>query len=292
MFGRVLMRVVNNIDTHAAELLSGQRFEFGANWSAFLRTLNPQRVALAERSLQSYLGVRELRGKSFLDVGSGSGLFSLAARRLGASVRSFDYDPLSVQCTRELKSRYCRDDADWTIEEGSILDSDYLSTLGKYDVVYSWGVLHHTGEMWTALANTAALVAHDGMLFVALYNDQGPMSSRWRTLKRLYNRLPRWLRAPYLIAVMGTRELRLFVGATLRLRLWSYVDGRLHYAERSLRGMSYWHDLVDWIGGYPFEVATPDEVFEFCRDRGFKLKALKTSGGGIACNQFVFVNEQ
>jgi 2-polyprenyl-3-methyl-5-hydroxy-6-metoxy-1,4-benzoquinol methylase len=286
------MRAANTIDNHAAELLSGQRFEFGANWSAFLSTLNSQRVELAEQSLQSFLGIRELRGKSFLDIGSGSGLFSLAARRLGASVRSFDYDPQSVQCTRELKNRYFRDDTEWTIEEGSILDSGYLNTLGKYDVVYSWGVLHHTGEMWTALSNAAALVAPNGRLFVALYNDQGSMSSRWRTLKRLYNRLPRFLRTPYLCAVMGPRELRLFIGAALRLRLGSYIDGRLHYARRSLRGMSYWHDLVDWIGGYPFEVAKPEEVFEFCRDRGFSLQALKTSGGGLACNQFVFVNEK
>ena len=286
------MPAEDTFNHHAAEVLSGRRFEFGANWAAFLRTLDSQRVELAKESLQSFLGTRELSGKSFLDVGSGSGLFSLAARLLGASVRSFDYDPQSVQCTRELKSRYFRDDPDWRIEEGSILDQHYVSTLGTYDIVYSWGVLHHTGEMWTALANTASLVAPGGMLFVALYNDQGPMSSRWRTLKRLYNRLPRPFKTPYLIAVMGPREMRLFIGAVLRLRLGSYMDSRLNYARRSLRGMSYWHDLVDWIGGYPFEVAKPEEVFEFCRSRGFRLQVLKTSGGGIACNQFVFVNEK
>ncbi len=48
-----------------------------------------------------------LAGNSFLDVGSGSGLFSLAAMRLGADrVHSFDYDPQSVGCTKELKRRF------------------------------------------------------------------------------------------------------------------------------------------------------------------------------------------
>ena len=125
--------------THVQELLRGERFAFGSNWASFLSLLDDDRVREAEKSLKNRLGVGTLRGKAFLDVGSGSGLFSLAARRLGAHVHSFDYDPQSVACTAELKRRFFPDDPEWTVEEGSILDNQYVSGLGLFDVVYSWG---------------------------------------------------------------------------------------------------------------------------------------------------------
>src|SRR5439155_18132467 len=180
----------NNVSTHQKEIAEGKRFEFGKNWSRFLACLDEQRIAAAEASLREMLEVNDLVGERFLDIGCGSGLFSLAARRLGAVVHSFDYDPHSVACTQELKRRYFADDAFWTIEEGSVLDAGYLAALGQFDVVYSWGVLHHTGQMWQALDLVAPLVADEGKLFIAIYNDQGGVSRRWRAIKRVYNRSP------------------------------------------------------------------------------------------------------
>jgi 2-polyprenyl-6-hydroxyphenyl methylase/3-demethylubiquinone-9 3-methyltransferase len=193
-----------------------------------------------------------------------------------------------VECTKELKRRYYPDDPLWAIEEGSIIDRTYLSSLGQFDVVYSWGVLHHTAAMWEALANVAPIVSKNGRLFIAIYNDQGRWSRQWKILKRVYNQLPRFLRLPYTIIVMGPRELRFFAHNTLKGKPWGYFEHILHYSEHSLRGMSYWHDLVDWIGGYPFEVAKPEEIFNFYRERGFQLLRLKTCGGGLGCNEFVF----
>ena len=147
---------------HENEISAGDRFEFGKNWASFLRLLNDERIVQAERSLCEMLEVSDLKRRSFLDIGSGSGLFSLAARRLGASVYSFDYDSNSVACTRELKQRYFPNDGNWTIQQASVLDEDYVRSLGKFDVVYSWGVLHHTGDMWTALRNAASAVENGG----------------------------------------------------------------------------------------------------------------------------------
>ena len=270
---------------HAEELEIGSRFAFGENWSRFLTELDEDRMRNAEQSLCDMLKVNSLQGKRFLDIGSGSGLFSLAARRLGATVHSFDYDPQSVACTSELKSRHFPDDPHWKVEQGSVLDVDYLTALGQWDVIYSWGVLHHTGNMAQALANVANLVRHDGNLFIAIYNDQGRTSRSWLKVKKTYNRLPkgfRWLILwPVAIRLWGPTTIRdLFAGRPFHT--WR------NYSKASLRGMSPWRDVVDWVGGLPFEVATPEQIFCFYRDRGFQLEELKTCAGGHGCNEFVF----
>jgi 2-polyprenyl-6-hydroxyphenyl methylase/3-demethylubiquinone-9 3-methyltransferase len=271
--------------THATEIASGERFEFGANWAQFLNVLTDERITLAEQSLRNMLGVNDLTGKRFLDIGSGSGLFSLVARRLGATVHSFDYDPQSVACTAELKHRYYPDDVNWVVEQGSALDNNYLLTLGQWDIVYSWGVLHHTGSMWPALKNVIPLVRQGGTLFIAIYNYQQIMTPVWIAVKRAYNRLPKSLRwlvlGPALIRLWGPRMLHDL------LRGKPFYTWR-HYAEHSVRGMSAWRDVVDWVGGYPFEVAKPEEIFRFYRDQGFALQNLITCGGGLGCNEFVF----
>ncbi len=270
---------------HAEEVLTGERFEFGKNWSRFLSLLNEERICRAEDSLLTGLRFQNLTGQTFLDVGSGSGLFSLAARRLGARVHSFDYDPESVACALELKRRYFRDDGNWVIEQGSVLDREYLKRLDQFDIVYSWGVLHHTGTMWDAMDNVGKLVAPGGSLFISIYNDQGGASRRWRIVKRLYNRTPLGLRFLILIPAF----FYLHTGQILRdfVRLKPFAALR-SYPER--RGMSALHDLVDWVGGYPFEVARPEEVFDFYWRRRFVLTRLKTCRGDLGCNEFVFTN--
>ena len=268
---------------HAAEVAQGQRFEFGQNWTRFLTALNDDRIAEAEKSLKTLLEVPDLQDKRFLDIGSGSGLFSLAARRLGASVRSFDYDPKSVACTQELRRRYFPDDPSWQVEEGSALDEEYLKALEQFDIVYSWGVLHHTGAMWQALENAALMVAPEGMLFIAIYNDQGYASRLWTAIKKVYNRLPK----PLKFVTLWPSFLYLWGPATLR----DFTQGKPFSSWRAYgkhRGMSPWWDVVDWVGGYPFEVAKPEEIFNFYRAKGFSLMQMITCGGKNGCNQFVF----
>lgn len=268
---------------HFSEVNSGERFQFGENWARFLSTLDESRIALAEQSLKTMLGLNSLEGLRFIDVGSGSGLFSLAARRLGAEVLSFDFDPQSVQCAVALRSRYFPDDPAWTIQEGSVLDATFIDSLGQFDIVYSWGVLHHTGSMWKALDLVTRLVQPRGQLFIAIYNDQGYISRYWTKIKKLYCSGPmgRWFVKAIWIPY--------FVLPPLLLDLVKLRDPTRIYREyKRERGMSKVHDWYDWLGGYPFEVAKPEQIFNFYKNKGFELQELITCGGGLGCNQFVF----
>jgi SAM-dependent methyltransferase len=271
-------------ETHADEIRAGRRFPFGRNWRSFLSVLDDERIEEAKRSLRAFLEVDSLAGRSFLDVGSGSGLFSLAARRLGASVLSFDYDPDCVECTRELRRRYYPDDPDWRVMEGSVLDETFVRSLGQFDVVYAWGVLHHTGDMWRAIAHLTSTPAVGGRLFMAIYNDDGASSRRWQRRKRRFNRLPAVLRAPYAVAVWAPFELLTLAAALRRGRVRAYVDLWRHYKQS--RGMSRWHDIRDWLGGYPFEFASMDALVTFLQRANFKpLKLVPSPGHG--CHQLV-----
>jgi 2-polyprenyl-6-hydroxyphenyl methylase/3-demethylubiquinone-9 3-methyltransferase len=271
---------------HGAEVERGERFEFGKNWSAFLVVLDDERIANAEESLRQMLEFEDLDGKTFLDIGSGSGLFSLAARRLGASVHSFDFDTNSFACTQELRNRYFPNDPKWRVEQGSALDAEYLASLGKFDIVYSWGVLHHTGEMWRALENAVIPTKPGGKLFIAIYNDTGSQSRRWHWIKKTYCRLPRLLKTTFAIAAILPDELKGFARSAVTLKPMDYVYSWTRY--KNGRGMNRWHDIIDWVGGYPYEVATVDEIFEFYRIKGFSLCKIKSGGVGLGCNEFVF----
>ncbi|HWL10555.1 MAG TPA: class I SAM-dependent methyltransferase [Planctomicrobium sp.] len=269
------------VSTADEEIQLGQRYSFGKNWTSFLSTVDDARIEIAVQSLRNLLGVSSLIGKRFLDVGSGSGLFSLAARKLGAKVTSFDFDPASVACAEELRSRFDLDQGQdkWTIMSGSALDAPFLNSLGQYDVVYSWGVLHHTGHLWRALDLVTHTVSADGLLAIAIYNDQGWRSRMWKRVKEIY---------------CSGESGKFFVRSvfypwfTLRTILVSLIRRRNEFAHyRRNRGMSILHDWDDWLGGLPFEVATFQQLIDFYARHGFEYVRGKETRR-LGCHELVF----
>lgn len=265
-----------------------QTFSFGRNWQLFLSSVDEERIKIAEQSLTDFLNMGDLKNRSFLDVGCGSGLFSLAAWRLGAArVVSFDLDPFSAECCRYLREK-AGSPENWQVVEGSVLDRSFLHTLGSFDLVYSWGVIHHTGRMWEALTNSTRLVNPGGYLYIAIYNKilarNGGTSwihPFWLTVKQVYNSYPaagKWVLEPLAMAAY----IALILG-----KLENPVTHIRNY--KSHRGMSWRTDATDWLGGYPYEFASVEEIFKFLRDRFPDLNLVNikvTSGRGL--NWYLF----
>jgi 2-polyprenyl-3-methyl-5-hydroxy-6-metoxy-1,4-benzoquinol methylase len=263
------------------------RYDFGVNWQSFVRhALNERRVAHAVTSMKEFLGVDSLRGRTVLDIGCGSGLFSLAALLLEAErVDSFDYDPNSVAATRALQAAQSVGAERWNVRQGSVLDPQFMAAVAPADVVYSWGVLHHTGHMWDAIDAAAAKVRPGGRFAISIYNkvDRFPDSSRmWWHLKRTYTRSPgvvrRLMEAGYVANFMLTRL------ATLRNPFTPFLDRE----GAGRRGMEFMHDVRDWLGGFPYEYATSGEIFQHVHAKsGFELERL-VNWEGNACNELLF----
>lgn len=261
------------------------RFAFGANWQSFVNTaVDEQRITTAVKSVQQLLKVQDLQGESFLDIGCGSGLFSLAAFLLGAErVVSFDYDPNSVEASITLRERANVPAEKWQVLQGSILDKEFLGTLDPVDVVYSWGVLHHTGAMWQAMDNAVSKVRPGGIIAISIYNKVDSRvggSAMWWWVKRAYNRSPQAVRRLMEYIYVANFMLRRLL--TLR----NPFKAIRHYG--SSRGMDFWHDVRDWLGGFPYEYATAGEVFNYLHDKfGLQLEYLSTHHSH-SCNEFVF----
>ncbi|MDR2588751.1 MAG: class I SAM-dependent methyltransferase [Spirochaetales bacterium] len=267
-----------------------KHYEFGKNWKRFLSLLSEERIGYSEKSLIEYLGADNFAGRRFLDIGSGSGIFSLCAKRLGAAVHSFDYDEDSVNCTRELQRKYfpqSREDGSWIIEQGSVLDEAHMEKFKDFDIVYSWGVLHHTGDMEKAFRLASKTVKPGGILFISIYNDIGWKTKLWKKIKKAYNKTPKIFRWIFVAGYIAGNWMPRMLRNTLRHANPFYSFTR----RKKSRGMSELYDTFDWLGGYPYETARCGEVLAKFRTYGFELIKLNDSNGGLGCNEFVFVRK-
>jgi 2-polyprenyl-3-methyl-5-hydroxy-6-metoxy-1,4-benzoquinol methylase len=257
--------------------LNTGHFRFGENWRSFSTLIDEPRIAEAVRGLQKLISAEDLEGKRFLDIGCGSGLSMVAALRLGATeVVGTDIDPDSILAARDVLSRFAATKA-WHLRRCNVFDME-SNAFGIFDVVYGWGVLHHTGDMWSALIKTGTLVKQNGLLVLALYHKT-PMCRFWRIEKRFYANAPAWQQ----------RVVRSLYKGTLALRL--IMSGQ--HSNKYSRGMDRHHDVHDWLGGYPYESTLPQQVVQRLENNGFAIeKVLENCAGsvgllGTGCDEYV-----
>jgi 2-polyprenyl-6-hydroxyphenyl methylase/3-demethylubiquinone-9 3-methyltransferase len=262
-------------------------FEFGENWASFSEGIDASAVQAAQGSLVKLFEEDGLTGKTFLDIGCGSGLFSIAAAQLGASkVLGIDLDPVSVETSSKNAEIWLQVDESYSLgnrdmvlsfKQASVLDKVVMDTLGQFDVVYSWGVLHHTGNMRRALEIAAARVKPGGVLVTAIYNRHST-SPVWLVVKRFYNWLPNFGQR---LVVIGFAPV-IFLAKLIVTRKNPLKMGR---------GMDFMHNVVDWLGGYPYEYASVSEMALMFNENGMRLAKVFPSGVPTGCNEFVCKNE-
>ncbi len=261
-----------------------KKFSFGKNWQFFLKKLDNKKIELAKKSLTDFTKLKNFKDKTFIDIGCGSGLFSLCACLLNAEkVISIDVDENSVSCAKYLRNKFKINPEIWEIKTGSALDSDFLKNQGEFDIVYSWGVLHHTGYMWKALENVIPLIAKDGSLYLAIYNEfKGfPNSKTWAKIKKFYSNHGKIIRKIIEMGYISYYILGLLAHGKNPIK---YIK---NYGQKGARGMSFYRDAVDWLGGYPYEFASTKEIIDFYGGKNFKLITLKKAKRE-GCNQYLF----
>lgn len=254
-------------------LAAESHFAFGKNWRSFAGLIDDQRISGSDAGIARLFPGDELKGKTVIDIGCGSGLPALSILRKGAEhVTCIDIDADSVAAARQTLSAHAPP-KNWSAEVKSVFD-----LTGQFDVVYSWGVLHHTGDMVRAVQKAGEAVKPGGLLAIALY-AKTPLCGFWRIEKRIYRKMPRPIQKLVQYAFAMTE-------AGLRV-----VTGRKTTKVKA-RGMDGMHDIHDWLGGYPYESASPQEITATLS--GFTLeREILVPGGrhgllGSGCDEYVF----
>jgi 2-polyprenyl-6-hydroxyphenyl methylase/3-demethylubiquinone-9 3-methyltransferase len=246
------------------------RYDFGEQWDEYAQRATDDDLAASKHALSELIpaGFRP-EGKTFLDIGCGSGMHSVAAAKLGFSVTATDYYEGSVRATQRMAQR--------TGVQLNSFQDDILNTKlsGTFDVVYSWGVLHHTGNMAAAIDNAKALVVPGGIFIISIYLKT-PLCGFWKVEKRIYTLLPRFVQTGLDYA---------FRGFAIALKA---VDAK---ADKE-RGMDWRVGVKDWLGGYPYESATPAEVTAMVGDGFSLIGSHHTQSGhgilGTRCAEYIF----
>ena len=269
---KIMIYDVKDINNIINDKREDNNFSFGKNWLHFIQ--NNINDSVIESSRIDIIKWFDVKDKSIIDIGCGSGLSSLIFNNEKAKyIYSFDYDINSVDSTLLLKNKQKIINNDWVIKQGNILDTDYIKSLGKFDIVYSWGVLHHTGDLWKAIKN--AIYLSNDLIMLSLYSNIANYDNDF-TAKQNYNKFNELEKkkniADYVMTVKQSSKKN---------------EEILNWNTPSKRGMNKYNDIIDWVGGFPYEVCSTKQINQFMEENGFIL-IQKYDPVQQACHEWLF----
>lgn len=263
------------------QITNKTQFDFGENWVQFTeRALTREKVKQAKNDFIRLTSGINLDNIYFLDVGFGQGLSLLIAKQLGCKVLGCEINPKCIISLNKTMMHFPSiKTKEIPIVLGSILEKRILTKLKKrseqgYGIVHSWGVLHHTGNMKLAIENVSSLVQKNGYLILAIYNKHWS-SPMWKIIKKIYGGSPFVIKKTIIYLLYPF----ILVAKIIVLRKNPFEKNR---------GMDFYYDTIDWIGGYPYEYASVEEISNLVNTFGFKLIRIIHTQVPTGCNQYVF----
>jgi SAM-dependent methyltransferase len=261
-----------------------QPFNFGSNWKNYSKyALSGKKIETAKLHFDKLFENIDLNEKSFLDIGFGQGLSLLIATEKNANTVGCDINPLCSEVLLFNMKMFNNNLNEIPVVIGSINDETTVENILKlndgnlFDIVHSWGVLHHTGNMWKAIEKSKNLVTKNGIFVIAIYNKHFT-AKFWHLIKKVYNSSGWFIKNLMLAGYLPL----------IFIRYLLYFQNPMKLP----RGMNIYYDAIDWLGGYPYQYASIDEILDYMNQNGFtQVRIVKTSGF-TGCNEFVFKKTQ
>lgn len=259
--------------------MDAHHFSFGQNWLEYNQNwLTEEKLNQAKEHFDKLCGGIDFTNKKFLDVGFGQGLTLFLASQKQAQCQGIDIDPKNITAFEVAKKKLGsveKNLAPIQVQVASILDAQFVTQNHEaFDIVYAWGSLHHTGQMYPALKNCLSLLKPGGYFVCAIYNRHWS-SGTWHWIKKNYNRSPHWLK-------------KLAIGLLIPpifLAKWLVT---FKNPLKMKRGMSFYYDVIDWVGGYPYEYASAEEMFAFFKKNSLKKIRWQKANVPTGCHEYVF----
>ncbi|MFQ6107920.1 MAG: class I SAM-dependent methyltransferase [Candidatus Aminicenantales bacterium] len=226
--------------------------------------------AASKKHWALFFDPEEVLNKSVLDAGCGTGVFSIIFARMGAlSVVGIDISKRSLERAQRQADQLGLQNA--TFQKVNMLRLPFTDAC--FDIVWSWGSVHHTADPFGCLAELIRVLKPGGSLLVAVYRRTG-LTFLHETLRKGLIRLPSkyWIPFSRFLSLVAAPGISLF-----------------KKRDKSRKGEKLEQLLFDWFFVPIRHSYLPEEIKSFLVKRGLVIKKyLPFSGRFNSTSNFIF----